>query len=227
MHKVLWLTALVFLGGGIAQVAGAQGQVADSPDVSEMAQIRAELDERIAEIKGNEEEHQRLMEEGRNRTVLCRTCHGLDGEAVKPGTPNLAGQNPSYIVDQFHRFADGRRYDFLMSNLAKTFDHEETVNIALYYSDLDGVSSGGGNPALMDQGQALYEERCASCHGDDGRGQEGYARLAGQQYDYLVKMLHEFKDRTGRRFNPWMSGVALKLNEEQIQAVSTYVSNLK
>lgn len=226
MHKVLSLTVLIVLCGWGAQ-SWAQGQPPENAGAEVDQKIRAEIDARIAEIKADEEKHQRLMVEGSNRTVLCRTCHGRDGVAVKPGVPNLAGQNPSYIVDQFARFADGRRYDFLMSNLAKTFDHEDTIKIALYFSSLDGVTSGGGNPELMDQGEALYKDRCTGCHGEDGRGQEGYARLAGQQYDYLVKMLHEFKNRTGRRFNPWMSGVALKLSETEIQAVATYVANME
>jgi cytochrome c553 len=40
-------------------------------------------------------------------------------------------------------------------------------------------------------------------------------------------MLKEFRDRTGKRINVWMTGVAIRLNDQDIEAVATYLSNLK
>jgi cytochrome c553 len=40
-------------------------------------------------------------------------------------------------------------------------------------------------------------------------------------------MLTEFRDRTGRRSNPWMTAVAIRLSEPQMTAVATYIANLK
>jgi cytochrome c553 len=78
----------------------------------------------------------------------------------------------------------------------------------------------------MAKGEKLFKEMCVSCHGQDGRGQEGYARLAGQQYDYVSKMLKEFRDRTGKRINVWMTGVAIRLSDQDIEALATYLANL-
>ena len=147
--------------------------------------------------------------------------------ALKEVTPNLAGQNPVYIVDQFQRYGDGRRNDYWMSSLAKTFSVEDKIKIALYYAEMEMKSSGGGDPTLMSEGERIFKQACVSCHGADGRGQEGYARLAGQRYDYVVKMLKEFRDRTGKRINVWMTGVAIRLSDKDIEAVSTYLANLK
>lgn len=189
--------------------------------------LRSALEQRIATITKDPVLHKKMIREGRDRTVLCNTCHGTDGMATRPLTPNLAGQNPVYIVDQFQRFGDGRRNEYLMSNLAKTFSEEDKIKIALYYSEMKMLSSGGGNTALLQEGEKLFKEVCVSCHGQDGRGQEGYARLAGQRYDYVVKMLKEFRDRTGKRTNVWMTGVAIRLSDHDIEAVSTYLANLK
>jgi cytochrome c553 len=193
----------------------------------ESMQLRQMLERRIAEIANDKKRYRTMSREGRDRTILCSTCHGENGMAVKPLTPNLAGQNPVYIVDQFQRFGDGRRNDFLMSNLAKTFTLEDKIKIALYYSDMDIQVSGGGNPELLHEGAQLYKKNCEECHGHNGRGQEGYARLAGQRYDYMVKMLKEFRDRTGKRTNVWMTGVAIRLNDREMEAVATYLANLE
>jgi cytochrome c553 len=189
--------------------------------------LRKQLEARIAEITRNDKLHKQMLREGRDRTVLCNTCHGENGIAVKPVTPNLAGQNPVYIVDQFQRYGDGRRNDYWMSNLAKTLNVEDKIKIALYFSDMEMKPSGGGHPELLLQGEHLFKTICANCHGADGRGQEGYARLAGQRFDYVVKMLKEFRDRTGKRINIWMTGVAIRLSDQDIDAVATYLANLE
>ncbi|MEW8028089.1 MAG: c-type cytochrome [Candidatus Thiodiazotropha sp.] len=194
--------------------------------MEEDLKLRKSLESRIEAIANNNKLHKQMIKEGRARTILCNSCHGKDGIAVQPLAPNLAGQNPVYIVDQFQRFGDGRRNDYLMSNLAKTFSFEDKIKIALYYADMEMKPSGGGNASLLDEGAKIYHESCVKCHGENGRGQEGYARLAGQRHDYVVKMLKEFRDRTGKRTNVWMSGVAIRLSDRDMEAVATYLANL-
>jgi cytochrome c553 len=189
--------------------------------------LRNELETRIAEITKKPWELKKMIREGRDRTVLCNTCHGEDGMAIKEVTPNLAGQNPVYLVDQFQRYGDGRRNDYWMSSLAQTLSVEDKIKIALYYAEMEMKASGGGNSELLAEGERIFKEVCVSCHGADGRGQEGYARLAGQRYDYVVKMLKEFRDRTGKRTNVWMTSVAIRLSDQDIEAVSSYLANLE
>ncbi|WP_316368364.1 c-type cytochrome [Candidatus Thiodiazotropha sp. CDECU1] len=196
-------------------------------ELNEDLNLRKNLENRIQAIAKNRKLHKQMIDEGRERTILCNTCHGKDGIAVQPLAPNLAGQNPAYIVDQFQRFGDGRRNEYLMSNLAKTFSFEDKIKIALYYADMEMKPSGGGNLSLLADGEKIYKQNCVKCHGDNGRGQEGYARLAGQRHDYVVKMLKEFRDRTGKRTNVWMSGVAIRLSDQDMDAVATYLANLK
>lgn len=203
-----------------------QSVIGAEVNTDEAIQLRNMLENRIAEIAKDKALKKRMVKEGRDRTILCKTCHGEDGIAVQPVTPNLAGQNPVYIVDQFQRFGDGRRNDYLMTNLAKTFSLEDKIKIALYFSDMEMKASGGGIPELLQAGQQVYKKVCVECHGEDARGQEGYARLAGQRFDYVVKMLKEFRDRTGRRTNVWMTGVAIRLSDRDMDAVATYLANL-
>ncbi|MGD9170250.1 MAG: cytochrome C, partial [Candidatus Thiodiazotropha sp.] len=129
-------------------------------NMEEDLQLRKSLESRIEAIAKNRKLRKQMVKEGRERTVLCNTCHGEDGIAIQPLAPNLAGQNPAYTVDQFQRFGDGRRNDYLMSNLAKTFSFEDKIKIALYYADMEMKPSGGGNLALLAEGEKIYKDYC-------------------------------------------------------------------
>ena len=219
---ILLVTSPLIVGNSVAQ-----SMDADPSAIKISQEIRAELDARIAKIHADERSRLLAIEEGRARTVLCATCHGKDGKSVREGSPNLAAQNAAYMVDQFQRFADGRRNDFLMSNLAQTMEQEDIINISIYYADLPEQTFGGGRSDLIPEGKRLFLERCASCHGEDGRSSEGYAKLAGQRPDYTVKMLQDFKSQSGRRSNPWMTGVSVGLSNQQMEAIAAYLANME
>ena len=225
-YPLVALCAAVLIGLGGS--AWSNNNMDDAPSAAKIdSKLRAELDAKILAIKSDRSLYLAAMEEGRARTVLCGTCHGKDGKSVKEEVPNLAGQNATYIIDQFKRFSDGRRKNYMMSSLASTFNDEDMLKIAIYYDSLPVQFSEGGSESMIPQGRSLFQERCTRCHGEDGRGNEGYASLAGQRPDYVVKMLLEFKNQDGKRINPWMSGVALRLDNTQMESIATYLANLK
>lgn len=67
---------------------------------------------------------------------------------------------------------------------------------------------------------------CMQCHGTNGEGRPaaGFPRLAGQNKDYLVKQLTDFKAKL--RKNPLMGPVANLLSLAQINDVADYYSSL-
>ena len=70
---------------------------------------------------------------------------------------------------------------------------------------------------------------CAGCHGPAGAGLPGqYPRLAGQYAEYVAAQLKAFKE--GGRANDAngaMRGVAARLTEREIRAVSEYAAGLR
>jgi cytochrome c553 len=228
--KLAVLVASGFLSAPLVVDAAPAGINAPQGEAMELKQkdleIRAKLQRRIDELASDADARRKLTAKGQRRTILCNVCHGVDGIAVQPLTPNLAGQNAVYIVDQFQRFSDGRRNDVAMSDLGRGFTEDDKIKLALYYSSLPGRPSGGGTQAQIQRGKQVYEAACAQCHGADGRGAEGYARLAGQRADYVLKMLKEFRNTTGRRSNPWMKAVTLQLKGTDIDDVAYYIANL-
>jgi cytochrome c553 len=188
--------------------------------------VRAKLDARIEEIRSDPGAQERIDSTGRKRTVLCASCHGSDGFSTRPEIPNLAGQDPAYLVEQFQRFGDGRRYDAVMSSLAHTFSEDEKIMLALYYSAMQAKPSGGGTQEQIARGKQQFEQYCQECHGADGRGAGGYARLAGQKPQYVVNMLQQFRSGSTRRPNPWMTAAATRLTEQGMWDVAYYIANL-
>ncbi len=67
---------------------------------------------------------------------------------------------------------------------------------------------------------------CMQCHGPNGEGQPaaGFPRLAGQNRDYLVKQLKDFKAKL--RTNPLMSPIASALSPAQMNDVADYYASL-
>ena len=65
---------------------------------------------------------------------------------------------------------------------------------------------------------------CAACHGADGNSASAdFPKLAGQQYDYLVKSLQGYK--SGARKNPIMAGQVANLKKDDIDDLAAYFSS--
>ncbi|OYV40546.1 MAG: cytochrome c class I [Thiomonas sp. 20-64-5] len=67
---------------------------------------------------------------------------------------------------------------------------------------------------------------CFSCHGADGHAiLPTYPNLAGQNKDYLVQTLREFRD--GTRPNAIMSAMAKPLSNSDIDQIAMYFAGIK
>ncbi len=229
---IRFLVSGLICGIGFLALPAVPVDAAEDNLVQKTEELKKRLEARIAEVTSDPVRLRAYLEQGQERIILCNHCHGKDGVAIqRPGlkriVPNLAGQNPVYIIDQFQRFEDGRRKDFMMGGLAKNFTEEDMIKIAIYYSRLRPKTAGGGRPDLRAKGKELFKQICHACHGEDGRGQAGYAMIAGQRADYVTQMLKTFRDDRERRINPWMTGVAVGLSDEDMEAVASYLANMK
>ena len=46
---------------------------------------------------------------GRQKALMCQTCHGLDGRAKIPEAPSLAGQSAVYLTKALNDYRSGAR----------------------------------------------------------------------------------------------------------------------
>jgi len=63
---------------------------------------------------------------------------------------------------------------------------------------------------------------CANCHGTNGASQPGMPSLAGRERSYLAQQMQDFK--TGKRPATVMHQIAKGYTDEQIEAISAYLS---
>lgn len=72
----------------------------------------------------------------KSRAAQCFVCHGADGLAKVPDAPNLAGQNPAYLVKALKDYRSGKRENEVMSMMAKNLSDEDIALVAAYFSNI-------------------------------------------------------------------------------------------
>jgi len=174
---------------------------------------------------------------GKSQSELCQGCHGEKGLSLEDVVPNLAGQYGNYIAKQLRNFQSGERTHQIMSALAQTVNDTELSDIAAYFSSQKKMQGNGkgANPIainLFTKGDPKREiPPCMSCHGKNGKGQSPsvstYPVIGGQHKAYLIAQLTHWRNGE-RRNSPGgvMNKVAKSLTDEEIEALTTYISGL-
>ena len=89
------------------------------------------------------------------------------------------------------------------------------------------LAATGARAADPAAGKAKYEGTCIACHGANGISIAPiYPNVAGQKDEYVSAQLKAFRDGV-RNNNIHMTGVAAKLNDREIAAVSDYIAGLR
>jgi len=185
------------------------------------------VDSKLVEIQNDPKQFEQYYRVGKKVAAFCANCHGEGGNSVKTDVPNLAGQNTAYLLDQVRQFADGRRKNEFMQGLMKALSADEKVGIAVFFSNQEVTPHPVKDAGLVARGKTYYDKTCWRCHGDQGRGSEKYARIAGQQADYLTITLRRYRDGSAARMDPIMASNTKNMSDADIQAVVAYVSSMK
>jgi len=172
---------------------------------------------------------------GQNKTAMCASCHGVDGNSPIAIYPKLAGQSASYIAKQLADFKSGDRVDPVMAGMVAALSEQDMNDIAAYFAVQTPTA---GTAEGSDIGRKLYfggdakkgVTACIACHGVNSKGmaQAGFPGLAGQNADYLKKQIASFRD--GSRANDrssMMRNIAIKLSDSDIDELVKYMSSLK
>lgn len=186
-----------------------------------------DLPSRLKEVAQDPTLSVSIVRTGRQVASFCANCHGDGGNSIKPEVPNLAGQNPDYLVEQLRQFADGRRRNEFMEGMMRALSSDEKIGIVLFYAGEKVAHKPAADAALAARGRDYYNRVCFQCHGRDGRGNEHFARIAGQQSEYLRATLQHYQQGTRSRVNPLMSSITKPMSAADIDAVVAYVSSME
>ena len=167
--------------------------------------------------------------------AVCAACHAADGNSTIPANPKLSQQHPEYLVKQLQEFKSGKRASAVMSGFAATLSDEDMKNIAYWVASQKAKPGAAKDKELVALGERFYRggiadrqiAACAGCHSPNGAGIPAqYPRVSGQHADYTAAQLVAFRDGV-RKNSVQMTGVAAKLNDREIKAVSDYIAGLR
>lgn len=201
------------------------GGVQAQEEEGEVVPLAAKVNARLAAADKSPEVWEQVRKVGQERALFCSVCHGEDGNSKKSNVPKLAAQNPVYLLDQFERFADGRRRSFVMQDLAKNLTEQDKIDLVVFFARSSRAPGETGDSELVSKGKELFV-KCQGCHGADGMGTSGYANIAAQHAEFVEATLMDFRDDTGNRSNPVMTAMTQGLSNADIRALAAYIESL-
>jgi cytochrome c553 len=162
---------------------------------------------------------------GKINAYTCQGCHSIPNyKNAFPSysVPKLGGQNAKYLELALQAYASGERSHPTMFSQASGMTDEIRADIAAYFNGQPWQSTGQvvGTPPPATQ-------TCVACHGADGAKtvMDDYPILAGQQADYIVQALKDYK--SGKRKNPVMAGIIGSVEEKDFEAIARFFAQQK
>lgn len=247
--RLIGIAGLTISAIAIAVVAYAQSAVTPLPDAPpvQTAPIDANALADVAKA------HWGDPKAGQTKAGTCAACHGLDGNPSDPQYPRLAGQSERYIAQQLALIKSGQRTSGMaavMVPYASALSAQDMRDLGAWFSTQtagsgvadDTVIAAGPNKGLKfyEVGEHLFRggdpargvPACMACHGPAGSGNPGppYPHIGGQQQDYVVRRLEEYRAGTTTERDPAlfniMATVTKSLTDEEIKALGSYVQGL-
>jgi cytochrome c553 len=162
------------------------------------------------------------------KAEVCAGCHGQDGKPTDRAIPIIWGQQLGYIYVQLRDFKRGDRKNEIMQPIAASFEKDDMLAIAEYFSTKKWPDLSQPRPPNDISERALSANRsvgCTGCHLDRFQGDGTVPRLAGQSRDYLSKTIADFRARA-RGNNPGMSDLMLATTPDDLAALVEFLSGL-
>ena len=162
------------------------------------------------------------------KAEVCAACHGQNGKPIDKSIPIIWGQQLGYTYIQLRDFKRGDRKNEIMQPIASSFEKDDMLAIAEYFSKKPWPDLGQPRSPKDVSERALSANRsvgCTGCHLDRFQGDTTVPRLAGQSREYLTKTIADFRTRA-RGNNPGMSDLMLATPSDDLAALEEYLSGL-
>lgn len=173
----------------------------------------------------------------RGRTLFgryCSSCHGAEGGGdAQKIIPSLAGQRQAYLIKQLADFSQRQRDSKLMHAVvsqAPLRDPQAWADIAAYLNgNPPAQSHETGDGKDLELGEAIYGEQCASCHEEDGRGDDdGFVpSLRDQHYSYIVQQVQNLAAWHRRDVDENLIRFLNSFDQQERMAVADYLSRMR
>ena len=165
-----------------------------------------------------------------NTLKMCENCHGQDGLGTESDVPIIAGLPAAVQEDALFAYLDGDRdcgAKPMMCKMVSRLSEDQIVELAAHYSAMPFSPAGEDfDPGLADKGNAIHQENCAICHGEDDSGDGDASILHGQRMGYLRYALQQYA-AAKRKQLPAMEKKAVELSPDDIEALVNYYASYR
>mgnify|MGYP001595910751 FL=1 len=152
------------------------------------------------------------LENGKQLYKGCIACHGPEGWGTHSGSyPQIAGQLKSVIIKQLADFRAGNRDNPIMrafTSQRALGGPQDIADVSGYIANLPMTTDvDKGIPLRDDNGEKLYKEMCANCHGENGEGdwEDHGPALYAQHFSYLKRQFDWIRNGRRRNADPKMT----------------------
>jgi cytochrome c553 len=162
------------------------------------------------------------------KAAACAECHGANGQPILPIYPIIAGQTSRYLYLQLRDFQEGRRSNDLMTPTVAGLTRDEMRELSDYFAaQKPPPQRFVPDQAKVKLGRAKTEETlCTMCHMGGFAGKNEVPRVAGQNHDYVIKQLTDFKEKRRTNDAGTMASVAHTLSTQDIENVAHFLAGL-
>ncbi|WP_153147264.1 c-type cytochrome [Dechloromonas sp. H13] len=192
------------------------------------------------------------LEKGKEINGTCAACHGDQGAGGKKGEyPRIAGQRVSYLEGQLKSFRARTRINIPMFPYTqeRELSDEDIKDVAAYLAGIELSNKmptyTGKEDALtkllmaervmiipraegdLANGEAIYQKKCAACHGKTGKGRGMFPMLVGQYTNYLKRQADLYLKGDRPHDAEGVVGVLNTLKEQDIQDILAYLTSIQ
>jgi cytochrome c553 len=83
------------------------------------------------------------IEDGKEKSAVCASCHGFDGISPAAIYPHIGGQYADYLLHSLRGYKSGERQNIIMQGMVMALSDDDLKDLAAYYASLPGVLKEG------------------------------------------------------------------------------------
>jgi cytochrome c553 len=151
---------------------------------------------------------------GEKLSTMCGGCHGAKGVSRDAATPSLAGQDFDYQLKATKAYWTTRK-SWGMQRYVAGLGDKDVENIVAYYA--------AQKPLAADKVPGPTDElaaKCNRCHDDESNPSMVAPKLKGQDRDYLIMAMREYRD--DKRENSAMHRMSFPYGNAMIESIATW-----
>jgi cytochrome c553 len=151
---------------------------------------------------------------GEKLSTMCGGCHGAKGVSRDAATPSLAGQDFDYLLKATKAYWTTRK-SWGMQRYVAGLGDKDVENIVAFYA--------AQKPLAADKVPGPIDElaaKCNRCHDDDSNPAMVAPKLRGQDRDYLIMAMREYRD--DKRESSAMHRMSFPYGNAMIESIATW-----